>query len=130
MIYIESTTNQQTITLPVPYGYTSGDAVRLLILSTVDLAQLEANPALLGGSFSQASFSSAFRIGEPSAVRVSADGRYITIDVRFYEAPVEGSWEYLLEQGGKALGHGCVRVGDYVADRAEYDKPIVYEQYQ
>lgn len=129
MIYIQSTTNPQTITLPVPYGYTPGEDVRLLILSTVDLNLIEGEPELLNGSFSQFSFSSAFRIGDSFLVRLSEDGRYITLYVRFSEAPEEGSWEYMLEQGGKSIGSGCVQVGDYVAERTEYDKPIVYEQY-
>ena len=131
MIYIESTTNRQTIIAPTPYGYAEGgEPVRIALLSTVDLWEFSAQIATLGGSFNASSFSSAFRIGEAGAVRQTADGMYLIFDVSFAPAPAVGSWEYRLLQGNRLLGGGCAQVGDYIAEREEYDKPIVYEQYQ
>ena len=130
MIYIESTTEEQRIALPVPYGYEEGgDDVRLFILSTVDLKAFEVNRATEGGAFAFSSYSEAFRIGLPKDVTLTADGRYLILPVKFNNAPVVGSWEYRLIQGAKVLGGGCCQVGDYEPQVTQYDKPIQYEQY-
>lgn len=131
MIYVEPTTEEQRIVVPVQYGYVEGgDDVRLFILSTVDLKAFEANRATEGGAFAFSSYSEAFRIGLPKDVTLTADGRYLILPTKFNNAPVEGSWEYRLLQGSKVLGSGCCQVGGYDAQVTEYDKPIQYEQYQ
>lgn len=61
----------------------------------------------------------------PLYFRFSFDGWTIP------DGMVEGEYTYTLRlgEGGVVLGSGLLIVGDYAAEREQYDKSIEYEQY-
>ena len=135
MIYLTSTTEQQTILIPNVYGFTPGMSAQILLLSTVDLVEFEKLYAN-GGSYDMEAFSAAFRIGTSEPVTLTEDGRYVIFKVAFDEAPLVGSFEYRLLQSDKLVSGGCCQIGAYDTeediyepDVTMYDKTIQYEQY-
>lgn len=111
MIYLKNTTSPQTVFVPLAMDNGSdpaGASVRLV--GTVGLS----SPELSG----------------VNVRRAGTAGGWLAVTLTLPEGLADGSYEYRVEAGGETLSSGCAQVGVYDAGTNQYEKDIIYKQYE
>ena len=106
MIYLNNTTDAQVAYIPRDTDFTG--TLSLKLKSTVDLDTPYQSATVLDLNVFRTVY----------AVAVSLP-----------EGIQGGEYQYELSAGGVTVSTGVLIIGDYAADREQYNKPITYEQY-
>lgn len=128
MIYLQSTTDKQTINIPVRVVVGSA---RLRIISTVDLREIY-DDEVINSTGSNLYFNTIIQLrsGEMSRsvqMRSTSEGggSQTSADV------ANGEYQYMLtSEDGEVLACGLMIIGDYEQDFKDYNKTIEYTQYE
>ena len=111
MIYLDNTTSPQTVLVPLAAD-NGADLSRasVTLVSTVGLS----SPELSGVNVS----------------RAGTAGGWLAVTLSLPADAAPGSYEYRVEAGGKTLSSGCAQLGVYDAGTKQYEKNIIYKQYE
>ena len=111
MIYLDKTTSPQTIFVPLAMDSgTDLSRASVTLVSTVGLS----SPELSGVNVS----------------RAGTAGGWLAVTLSLPADAAPGSYEYRVEAGGETLSSGCAQVGVYDAGTKQYEKDIIYKQYE
>lgn len=107
MIYIERTTEVQTIRIPRNLFAPTKGGYALSVENTVDKTRIAVKPEA-----------------------VTPGTLYYTVEVVFADDMPVGEYRYELTKGGCLLSSGLLVVGDYISPREEYNTSVHYQQYE
>lgn len=127
MIYLQNTTDKQTINIPVRVVVGSA---RLRIISTVDLREIY-DDEVINSAGSNLYFNTIIQLrdGEMSRsvqMRSTSEG-----GDESRSNVANGEYQYMLTtEDGEVLACGLMIIGDYEQDLKDYNKTIEYRQYE
>lgn len=128
MIYLQNTTDKQTINIPVRVIVGSA---RLRIISTVDLREIY-DDEVINSTGSNLYFNTIIQLrgGELSRsvqMRSTSEGGGSQTSANV----ADGEYQYILTtEEGDVLACGLMIIGDYEQDLKDYNKIIEYTQYE
>lgn len=128
MIYLQNTTDKQTINIPVRVIVGSA---RLRIISTVDLREIY-DDEVINSTGSNLYFNTIIQLrgGELSRsvqMRFTSEGGGSQTSANV----ADGEYQYILTtEEGDVLACGLMIIGDYEQDLKDYNKIIEYTQYE
>lgn len=127
MIYLQNTTDKQTINIPVRVVVGSA---RLRIISTVDLREIY-DDEVINSAGSNLYFNTIIQLRDGELSRsvqmrsTSEGGDEDRSNV------ANGEYQYMLTtEDGEVLACGLMIIGDYEQDLKDYNKTIEYTQYE
>lgn len=127
MIYLQNTTDKQTINIPVRVVVGSA---RLRIISTVDLRKIY-DDEVINSAGSNLYFNTIIQLRDGELSRsvqmrsTSEGGDESRSNV------ANGEYQYMLTtEDGEVLACGLMIIGDYEQDLKDYNKTIEYRQYE
>lgn len=127
MIYLQNTTDKQTINIPVRVIVGSA---RLRIISTVDLREIY-DDEVINSAGSNLYFNTIIQLRDGELSRsvqmrsTSEGGDESRSNV------ANGEYQYMLTtEDGEVLACGLMIIGDYEQDLKDYNKRIEYTQYE
>ena len=111
MVYLDNTTSSQTVLVPLAAD-NGADLSRtsVTLVSTVGLS----SPVLSGVNVS----------------RAGTAGGWLAVTLTLPEGLADGSYEYRVEADSVILSSGCAQIGEYDAGTKQYEKDIIYKQYE
>lgn len=128
MIYLQNTTDKQTINIPVRVIVGSA---RLRIISTVDLREIY-DDEVINSTGSNLYFNTIIQLrgGELSRsvqMRSTSEGGGSQTSANV----ADGEYQYILTtEEGEVIACGLMIIGDYEQDLKDYNKIIEYTQYE
>ena len=128
MIYLQNTTDKQTINIPVRVIVGSA---RLRIISTVDLREIY-DDEVINSTGSNLYFNTIIQLrgGELSRsvqMRSTSEGGGSQTSANV----ADGEYQYILTtEEGEVIACGLMIIGDYEQDLKDYNKTIEYTQYE
>lgn len=127
MIYLQNTTDKQTINIPVRVVVGSA---RLRIISTVDLREIY-DDEVINSAGSNLYFNTIIQLRSGEMSR-SVQMRSISEEEDENRSDVaNGEYQYMLTtEDGEVLACGLMIIGDYEQDLKDYNKTIEYTQYE
>lgn len=127
MIYLQNTTDKQTINIPVRVVVGSA---RLRIISTVDLREIY-DDEVINSAGSNLYFNTIIQLRGGELSR-SVQMRSISEGGDESRSNVaNGEYQYILTtEDGEVLACGLMIIGDYEQDLKDYNKTIEYTQYE
>lgn len=128
MIYLQNTTDKQTINIPVRVIVGSA---RLRIISTIDLREIY-DDEVINSTGSNLYFNTIIQLrgGELSRsvqMRSTSEGGGSQTSANV----ADGEYQYILTtEEGEVIACGLMIIGDYEQDLKDYNKIIEYTQYE
>lgn len=128
MIYLQNTTDKQTINIPVRVVVGSA---RMRIISTVDLREIY-DDEVINSAGSNLYFNTIIQLrgGELSRsvqMRSTSEGGGSQTSANV----ADGEYQYILTtEDGEVIACGLMIIGDYEQDLKDYNKIIEYRQYE
>ena len=128
MIYLQNTTDKQTINIPVRVVVGSA---RLRIISTVDLREIY-DDEVINSAGSNLYFNTIIQLRGGGELSRSVQMRSTSEGGDESRSNVaNGEYQYILTtEEGEVLACGLMIIGDYEQDLKDYNKTIEYRQYE
>lgn len=128
MIYLQNTTDKQTINIPVRVVVGSA---RLRIISTVDLREIY-DDEVINSAGSNLYFNTIIQLRGGGELSRSVQMRSTSEGGDESRSNVaNGEYQYILTtEDGEVLACGLMIIGDYEQDLKDYNKTIEYTQYE
>lgn len=128
MIYLQNTTDKQTINIPVRVVVGSA---RMRIISTVDLREIY-DDEVINSAGSNLYFNTIIQLRGGGELSRSVQMRSISEGGDESRSNVaNGEYQYILTtEEGEVLACGLMIIGDYKQDLKDYNKTIEYTQYE
>lgn len=128
MIYLQNTTDKQTINIPVRVVVGSA---RLRIISTVDLREIY-DDEVINSAGSNLYFNTIIQLRGGGELSRSVQMRSTSEGGDESRSNVaNGEYQYILTtEEGEVLACGLMIIGDYEQDLKDYNKIIEYTQYE
>lgn len=128
MIYLQNTTDKQTINIPVMVVVGSA---RLRIISTVDLREIY-DDEVINSAGSNLYFNTIIQLRGGGELSRSMQMRSTSEGGDESRSNVaNGEYQYILTtEEGEVIACGLMIIGDYEQDLKDYNKTIEYRQYE
>ena len=128
MIYLQNTTDKQTINIPVRVVVGSA---RLRIISTVDLSEIY-DDEVINSAGSNLYFNTIIQLRGGGELSRSVQMRSTSEGGDESRSNVaNGEYQYILTtEEGEVLACGLMIIGEYEQDLKDYNKTIEYRQYE